>query len=186
MIPYTVERRADTGVSNGALGMWLFLASEAMLFGALFSAYALLRTGAAAWADEDAVPSTLMGASHTLLLLTATACVWRARTTVRPAGWLMMSAAIGVAFLALKGAEYGGEFSRGLRPADGTFLAIYFTLTGLHALHVAGGVLGNLWAAAGASALSDQQTAGRTQALSVYWAFVDGVWAILFVLFYLP
>ena len=43
MIPYTIERRADTGVTNVTLGIWLFLASEVMLFGALFSAYALLR-----------------------------------------------------------------------------------------------------------------------------------------------
>ncbi len=45
-IPYTVERRADTGVTNVTLGIWLFLASEVMLFGALFSAYALLRVSA--------------------------------------------------------------------------------------------------------------------------------------------
>ena len=49
MIPYTVERRVDTGVTNVTMGVWLFLASEVMLFGALFSAYALLRVSAAAW-----------------------------------------------------------------------------------------------------------------------------------------
>jgi cytochrome c oxidase subunit 3 len=49
MIPYTVERRVDTGVTNVTLGVWLFLASEVMLFGALFSAYALLRVSAVAW-----------------------------------------------------------------------------------------------------------------------------------------
>ena len=49
MIPYTVDRRADTGVTNVTMGIWLFLASEAMLFGALFSSYALIRTAAASW-----------------------------------------------------------------------------------------------------------------------------------------
>ena len=49
MIPYTVDRRADTGVSNVRMGIWLFLASEVMLFGALFSAYALLRVSSSNW-----------------------------------------------------------------------------------------------------------------------------------------
>ena len=44
-IPYTVEPRPDTGLNNGKIGIWLFLASEVMLFGALFSAYILLRVG---------------------------------------------------------------------------------------------------------------------------------------------
>ena len=57
-IPYTVETRPDTGLANGKLGIWLFLASEVMLFGALFSAYALLRTGAPSWPDQSAVTST--------------------------------------------------------------------------------------------------------------------------------
>ena len=48
-IPYTVEARPDTGVFNAKLGVWLFLASEVMLFGALFSSYILLRTGAQVW-----------------------------------------------------------------------------------------------------------------------------------------
>ena len=45
-IPYTVEERPDTGLTNGKLGIWLFLASEVMLFGALFSTYIILRVGA--------------------------------------------------------------------------------------------------------------------------------------------
>ena len=48
-IPYNVELRKDTGLYNAKLGIWIFLASEVMLFGALFSAYILLRTGAPIW-----------------------------------------------------------------------------------------------------------------------------------------
>ena len=44
-IPYTVEVRRDTGLNNGKIGIWLFLASEVMLFGALFASYILIRTG---------------------------------------------------------------------------------------------------------------------------------------------
>ena len=48
-IPYTVELRPDTGLNNSKLGIWLFLASEVMLFGALFSTYILLRVAAPEW-----------------------------------------------------------------------------------------------------------------------------------------
>ena len=46
-IPYTVEVRRDTGLNNGKIGIWLFLASEVMLFGALFASYILIRDGVA-------------------------------------------------------------------------------------------------------------------------------------------
>ena len=65
MIPYTIERRADTGVNNVTLGIWLLLASEAMLFGALFSAYALLRTAATSWPDGRVVLNLPLGAANT-------------------------------------------------------------------------------------------------------------------------
>ena len=48
-IPYTVEVRRDTGLTNGKIGIWLFLASEVMLFGALFASYILIRAGAPSW-----------------------------------------------------------------------------------------------------------------------------------------
>jgi len=48
-IPYTVEARPDTGLTNGKLGIWLFLASEVMLFGALFASYVMLRVGNEHW-----------------------------------------------------------------------------------------------------------------------------------------
>ncbi len=48
-IPYTVEARPDTGLNNGKIGIWLFLASEVMLFGALFASYIMLRVGAVEW-----------------------------------------------------------------------------------------------------------------------------------------
>ena len=57
-IPYTVETRPDTGLHNSKLGIWLFLASEVMLFAGLFSTYILLRTGSANWPDH-ALPATM-------------------------------------------------------------------------------------------------------------------------------
>ena len=62
-IPFTVRPRPDTGLYNGKLGVWLFLASEVMLFGALFSSYILLRVGSTEWPrgyDELSVPLALV------------------------------------------------------------------------------------------------------------------------------
>jgi cytochrome c oxidase subunit 3 len=66
-IPYTVEERPDTGLANGKLGIWLFLASEVMLFGALFSTYIILRTGSVEWPHGEL--SVWLGAINTIILI---------------------------------------------------------------------------------------------------------------------
>ena len=72
-IPYTVEERPDTGLFNAKLGIWLFLASEVMLFGGLFSAYVFLRFGAPVgafheWGQELNIP---LATFNTLILITS-------------------------------------------------------------------------------------------------------------------
>jgi heme/copper-type cytochrome/quinol oxidase subunit 3 len=185
MIPYTTEARADTGVSNVTLGIWLFLASEVMLFGALFSTYALLRVSAPEWPSGRAVLDLGAGIRSTIILLAAGALVWRARSGrgLKPA--LAVSTAGSLLFLAGKSLEWRHEIDAGLLPSTNTFLATYFTLTGLHAAHVAGGLLANVWVLAGARRVAAAMTAGRVRALSLYWAFVDLVWLAIFVLLYL-
>ena len=187
MIPYTVERRADTGVTNVTLGIWLFLASEVMLFGALFSAYALLRTAAAVWPKGADVLSLPLGVTNTVVLLAMSVAAWRARSAsgIAVRGPLLVSSALAFAFLVVKGVEYAGEIGRGVVPASGMFPAMYYTLTGLHALHVAAGICANLWAVAGAGKVPAALSTGRAHALSLYWTFVDIVWLVIFVLLYL-
>ncbi len=72
-IPYTIEERPDTGLINSKLGIWLFLASEVMLFGGLFSAYVFLRLGAPAgafheWGQELNIPLATL---NTLILISS-------------------------------------------------------------------------------------------------------------------
>lgn len=186
-IPYTTARRPDTGVSNATLGIWLFIASEVMLFGALFSAYALLRVSAQDWPVGREVLSVAYGLGNTVILALVTGLALRARGR-QPANvrrLLVISAVFGLAFLGVKGTEYAAEISAGLRPANSTFLAMYFTLTGFHALHVIGGIAANLWAAASAVRIDPEQLAGRTRGLAIYWMFVDVVWLAILLLFYL-
>ena len=68
-IPYTVKPRPDTGLYNGKLGIWLFLASEVMLFGALFSSYVLLRVGAADGTWSMGLMDVVVGAGNTMVLI---------------------------------------------------------------------------------------------------------------------
>ena len=187
MIPYTTTARADTGVSNVTLGIWLFLASEVMLFGALFSSYALLRVAAPAWPSGLEVLSLLIGTTNTVTLAIMTGLIWRARSAPWPAArpLMLIGCALAVVFLGFKGVEYSAEIRTGRVPSVNTFFATYFTLTGLHALHVIGGLVANLWALSGVRRVGMEMTAGRIRALSLYWVFVDLVWMIIFLLFYL-
>jgi len=186
-IPYTTERRADTGVTNVTLGMWLFIASEVMLFGALFSSYALLRASATDWPSGRQVLNLSLGLGNTIILLGMTSLVWRARSvsTQAVSRLLLLASILAAVFLGMKSAEYAHDFSTGLLPRVSTFLAMYFTLTGLHAAHVIAGIVANAWVAAGARRGDDALTAGRVRALAIYWVFVDIIWLIIFGLMYL-
>jgi cytochrome c oxidase subunit III len=193
-IPYTSETRPDTGVTNPKIGIWLFLASEVMLFGSLFSAYALLRMGAATWPDQSAVLSVPLATLNTVILIASSATIVLALAAVR-AGRLeayrrFMGLTIlgGVAFLVVKAFEYGDKFAAGLVPATDNFLALYFTLTGLHALHVVGGLVVNLylWGPGVRMWRTDPaRFTGRIEVAGLYWHFVDVVWIFLFPVLYL-
>jgi heme/copper-type cytochrome/quinol oxidase subunit 3 len=187
MIPYTTERRGDTGATNVTLGIWLFLTSEIMLFGSLFSAYALIRASADSWPAGRDVLQPSLAFVNTFVLLGCTASVWRARSRdpLPAMGPLAASTFLAVVFLVVKGAEYRFDLSTGLVPSASTFLALYFTLTGLHALHVAAGGFANTWVIAGTRRVHPALTAGRIRAISLYWIFVDAIWVIILALFYL-
>ncbi len=193
-IPYSVQRRADTGVTNATLGMWLFIASEVMLFGSLFSSYALLRTGAATWPDQSAIVNVPLASANTLVLLASSGAMMLASRALatgefhrfrRAAGMVIL---LGLVFLGIKGVEYADEIGRGLRPATNNFLGLYFTMTGLHALHVAGGLFANAWLLTSASrewTVRPAQLANRVRTAATYWNFIDFVWVAMFVTLYL-
>ena len=185
VIPYTSEARPDTGVTNVTLGMWLFLASEVMLFGALFSAYALLRTSATAWPDggsilgyQDVLFGTLALTFVSLNVLNAA----RRRAHARPL--LLASTVAALVFVVLKAVSLSAKVLQGLEPSASMFLALYFTLTGFHAAHVLGGAVANIWVARGVGRMDEAMTAGRLKALTLYWSFVDIVWFVILGLFY--
>ncbi len=301
-IPYTDKARPDTGLYNAKVGIWLFLASEVMLFGALFSAYILLRVGA----DPNAWPHGLLnipiGTFNTAVLITSSVTVvlgWAALQMGDFKKYRIYQAvtiACALGFLGIKSFEYAEKFRhyevwlkkpitvkrgehevttdrllghidyKGAHPSfwktetlagvseqkdkDGkvikpatpavesfkleldpyhytmsvkdmqqatkahagkphdvveiksadvkrlsafvpghsTFFAIYFTLTGLHGLHVLGGaiVIFYIWGpGAKMWKTNPQQYINRVEVSGLFWHFVDLVWIFLFPVIYL-
>ena len=136
-IPYTTDVRPDTGLTNPKLGIWLFLASEVMLFGSLFSAYALLRSGSVSWPDQSAVLSVPFATLNTIILISSSITMvlaWvGAKSGELPRFRLYMGLTLllGAAFMTVKAIEYNDKFSHGLLPSTDNFLGLYFTMTGV-------------------------------------------------------
>jgi len=115
-IPYTITARPDTGLSNGKLGVWLFLASEVMLFGALFTAYLFMRLGAEDGTWPNHIQNVWLGLANTIvLIISSITMVWawvalkeRKFNTYRLA--LAITILCGVVFLCIKGVEYKSKF----------------------------------------------------------------------------
>ncbi len=207
-LPYTTEVRPDTGLTNPKLGIWLFLASEVMLFGSLFSSYALLRSGATTWPVQHEVLSVPLAALNTVVLIASSVTMVMAWASLAPhtaavrAGdreaeahslkryrlFMGLTLLGGAIFLVVKSIEYSDKFSHHLYPATNNFLGLYFTLTGLHALHVIVGMIVNgfLWGPGARMWRSEpERFANRIEVAGIYWHFVDVVWIFLFPVLYL-
>jgi len=260
-IPYTIENRPDTGVYNAKLGMWLFLASEVMLFGGLFSSYILLRVGAPPGTWPHGWLNVPLGTINTgLLSLSAitTLMAWVACKTNNYSKFKLfhgLTILLAITFLCIKSYEYNDKFHHyevwlnngkivdghlvekskdfsianktgeieihgrevethaelmepakdadlkpfpleaseikrmeNYGPWHNTYLAIYFVLTGLHALHIIGGILiiGYFWGPGSKMWFTNHaQFTNRIEVSGLFWHFVDLVWIFLFPVLYL-
>lgn len=273
-IPYTAEPRPDTGLYNAKVGIWLFLASEVMLFGALFSSYILLRVGAEPGAWPHGLLNVWLGMANTIVLIVSSITVvlsWASLKMKRFDKYKKFQAITllcSLIFLCIKSYEYRDKFTHyevqfnpgavvhmeesktdeTLKPGDvvdghliestaeklvihghivnpveaakvthawqeskikleeivikpsdvkykesygpwhNTYTAIYFTLTGLHALHVIGGalVIGFIWGpGAGMWKTDPERYTNRVEISGLFWHFVDLVWIFLFPVLYL-
>ncbi len=275
-IPYTAQARPDTGLYNAKVGIWLFLASEVMLFGALFSSYILLRVGAPEGYWPHGWLNIPVGTCNTLVLITSsitTVMAWascKMNQFNRFKFFHACTLCLALTFVGIKSYEYHDKFMHySLTLADGkiadghlvekskdfdlakktgyvvlhghvvelagktgaaleqelkkiydvrspegrsvehtelkypaaqiaamdnygpwhnTYTAIYFTLTGLHALHVIGGaiVIGFLWGPGSKLWRTDpERFTNRIEISGLFWHFVDLVWIFLFPVLYL-
>ncbi len=275
-IPYTAQPRPDTGLYNAKVGIWLFLASEVMLFGALFSTYILLRVGSQDGYWPHGWLNIPLGTANTLVLITSsitTVMAWASLKMNQFGRFKFFHACTllcALVFVGIKSYEYHDKFTHySLTLKDGTiadghfvsrtpdfdvtkgtgsitlhghivdfskkqgkeledelkkvydlrspeagevkheemkieaskisrldtygpwhntYTAIYFTLTGLHALHVIGGalVIGFLWGPGSKMWATDpERFTNRIEISGLFWHFVDLVWIFLFPVLYL-
>jgi cytochrome c oxidase subunit 3 len=193
-IPYTVEVRPDTGLSNGKLGVWLFLSSEVMLFAALFSSYILLRVGSTEWPHGYQELNVPMAFINTIVLISSSVTMVMAWASLKMNDfskfrlYLGSTVLLALVFLVIKYFEYEHHFAAGEGPWHSTFLAIYFTMTGLHGLHILGGIIVNsyFWGPGAKMWKTEpERFTNRIEIAGLYWHFVDLVWIFLFPMLYL-
>ena len=197
-IPYMVKPHPVTGIPNGKFGIWLFLASEVMLFGALFSSYVLIRTGAPHWPPDGGLSSEILnvplGTFNTAVLITSSITMVLAWASCKMGNlsrfkmWMGATVLLALVFLVVKYFEYSDKFHHDHFPSHDNFFAIYFVLTGLHGLHIIGGVIVNSYLLGPGSKLwatDPEHFTNRVENAGLYWHFVDLVWIFLFPSLYL-
>ncbi len=182
-------RRESTAVPTARLGMWLFLASEVMFFGALVGSYVVLRLGAASWPDPNRVLAVPVLAFNTFVLITSSVSMVTAHKaavagdTARLRKYLLATAGLGTLFLAVKVLDYAHLVHGGFVIGGSLFASCYYLLTGFHGLHVLAGVVallvGRRFAATGRVT---RESHGYIEGVGLYWHFVDVVWIVLFAI----
>ena len=193
-IPYNEKLRPDTGLYNAKLGIWLFLASEVMLFGGLFSAYILLRAGTPFFMSNQSALNVPLATLNTAVLITSSVTMVMAWVSLKLNDlkkykmYMMITLLCSFIFLIVKYFEYSAKFNHHLYPSTDNFLGIYFTMTGLHGLHIIGGMAVMLYLIGPGIKMWDtnkERFTNRTEVIGLYWHFVDLVWIFLFPSLYL-
>src|SRR5688572_14775859 len=183
---------AVTGINSKKLGMWAFLASECLFFGALISSYLLYRTRGPADtrpADVFDIPYTsvssfvlLMSSLTMVLALAAIQHGDHRQTRI----WLLATALLGIVFVGGQVYEFTVFTHEGLNLSSSVAASSFFVLTGFHGVHVTVGVLW-LLSLLGMSLSGELPTekALDVEIAGLYWHFVDVVWIVIFTIVYL-
>jgi cytochrome c oxidase subunit 3 len=181
-----------TPESWGKLGMWIFLAADAMSFGGLLAGYGALRYGDPTWP----VPADILGiqltALMTFLLICSSVTMVEALASIRQGNqaglrkFLLLTILGGVIFLSLQAYEWTHLIHQGQSIRKNNFGATFFILTGFHGLHVLSGVV--YLSTILAQALRGRYSAEDSNAVEIaalYWHFVDLIWILVFTFVYL-
>ena len=172
-------------------GLATFLVADAMTFAGFFAAYLTFK------AVNPLMPGAIyelelpLPTLNTILLLVSSATFHRAGVNLRKQQnercrlWLMLTAILGLAFIAIQMVEY---FTLPFGLADNLYASTFYALTGFHGLHVTLGTLMILivwWQCRTPSGRISANNHFPLEAAELYWHFVDGIWVILFVILYL-
>ncbi len=189
------DEHADPSVAFEAakLGVWTFLATEVLLFGALFTAYTVFRMKyPEMFRVEHAKLDRVLGAVNTVVLITSSLMVVLGVDAIKRGKARLLEACFGATillaalFLCVKYAEYTAKFHHGLYPRTNLFFSLYFMMTGLHGIHVllGMGLLSYVIVLSRRGRLSEAWYTPAEMS-GLYWHFVDLVWIYLFPLLYL-
>jgi cytochrome c oxidase subunit III len=179
--------------NTGKLGMWVFLAGDAMTFGAGIAAYGALRYNNVNWPDPADWLGITTTAIMTFILICSSVTMVEALSGIQHGNQarfrLFMFGTIlgGVAFLGMQAFEWHHLiWGEGLSIKTSLFSATFFILTGFHGLHVTGGVIYNsVLFIRGLMGKITRDKAGLVEIAGLYWHFVDLVWILIFTFVYL-
>ena len=190
IVPYRPPRaRAEW---TAYLGMVIFLASWAMMFGSLFFAYGMVRARTTDWPPHDlpglplvvpGINTAVLAASSVLLQLVVRA-LRRGKAKLAGPG-LGGAALLGSVFLALQVSTWNALYGEGLTPQGGPYASVFYALTCFHALHVLVGIVALAWLSI--NAFSGKYSPARflpVRLWALYWHFVGVVWVAMFVTVY--
>ncbi|WIV67948.1 cbb3-type cytochrome c oxidase subunit I [Natrialbaceae archaeon AArc-T1-2] len=190
--PRVAERWPFEGMGDTKFGMWVFLASDVVLFGAVIGAYLFMRIHAG-WGNFETIPPAAWpGLLNTYVLLTSSFTVIMALVMAERGnkkgllGFLGATILLALTFMGVKAYEYSAKFAEGEFWFNGVEYSMYYFTTGLHGLHVIFGVLiasFMLYRIITVDAYLDDER--PVEFFGLYWHFVDIVWVFLFPIFYL-
>jgi cytochrome c oxidase subunit 3 len=178
-------------ISNARLGIILFVASEVMLFAGLIVGFVVLRYGSNNFQGMPKLPIGLTAISTPLLLASSLTLYVGHRGL---AGgklkvaryWTLATLLLGIAFLAIQVVEWEHLVASGMLPQDSVHGGMFYLLSGIHGLHVLGGIIllaVFTWRLFSGSVYQTRQ--GIAVASSVYWHFVDVMWLALFLMIFI-
>ncbi len=181
---------SEEHVDARLFGLATFLVADAMTFAGFFAAYLTFRAVNPLPEGAHFERELLLPTLNTVLLLVSSITFHRAGSALRRAdnagcrSWLLLTVALGAAFLAGQMVEY---FNLPFGLTDNLFASTFYALTGFHGLHVTLGVICILivwWQARPGGRLTASEHFGL-EAAELYWHFVDGIWVVLYGILYL-
>jgi cytochrome o ubiquinol oxidase subunit 3 len=185
------HHQQDAAASQ-AMGFWLYLMSDLVVFAAIFATYLVLSHGYAGGPTGRELFDLSFVLVETMLLLISSATCGLAILAMqddrrqRVITWLIVTFFFGAGFIAMELHEFGNLIAEGDGPQRSAFLSAFFTLVGTHGLHVASGLV---WMAVTMSQVLVKGLTGpvrsRLMRLSMFWHFLDIVWVALFTIVYL-
>jgi heme/copper-type cytochrome/quinol oxidase subunit 3 len=192
---YTFESEHEataTGLPNVKLAMWLFLASDCLLFGALITTYVLYRNSSLVGPYPlDVFDIAYTSVSSFVLLTSSLTMVLALAATQRGdlgrmRVWLLATAMLGMTFVGGQVYEFTTFYREGLSLSTNMFGTTFYVLTGFHGAHVTVGILMLLTLVAlSFTGRITQRNAMTVELIGLYWHFVDIIWIVIFTIVYL-